>query len=261
METGDSTASFFVGTAGWSIPALAADSFESEGSHLERYSRMFNCVEINSSFYREHKPSTYAKWAQSTPEDFRFSVKLLRYFTQEKRLKETGTRLEEILFGFSQLQEKWGALLVQLPPSLEFESLVADVFFAALRKLFKGLIVVEPRHKSWASERALHLLAAHQINKVLADPEPCFVSRLRRQKVEKTIYFRLHGTPDIYKSRYGAEVIERIAIQIKKGLAEGKDVWCTFDNTTFGFGALNAFEIKKTLNLTFPLRSPGPSFF
>ena len=50
--------SAMVGTAAWSIPAQHADGFPAEGSHLERYSRRFPAVEINSSFYRPHRPST-----------------------------------------------------------------------------------------------------------------------------------------------------------------------------------------------------------
>jgi uncharacterized protein YecE (DUF72 family) len=56
-----------VGTAGWSIPPQHADRFRGEGSHLERYSQRFPAVEINSSFYRPHRPSTYARWAASVP--------------------------------------------------------------------------------------------------------------------------------------------------------------------------------------------------
>jgi uncharacterized protein YecE (DUF72 family) len=247
MNSLNATAKIYIGTAGWSIPPVLGEKFDFEGTHLERYSRLLNCVEINSSFYREHKAETYSKWAQSVPADFRFSVKLLRYFTQEKRLKETGSRLEEILLGFAQLREKWGMLLIQLPPSLEFDQIDTDRFLSAVRQIYLGPIAWEPRNKTWASERALNLLASYQINKVLADPEPCFVSRLRRAKVERTVYYRLHGTPEIYKSRYSPDVIERIATRAKEALQEGKTVWCTFDNTTFGCAAQNALELQEKI--------------
>jgi uncharacterized protein YecE (DUF72 family) len=48
-----------VGTAGWSIRSEHREAFASEGSHLERYARRFNAVEINSSFYRPHRQATY----------------------------------------------------------------------------------------------------------------------------------------------------------------------------------------------------------
>ena len=56
-----------IGTAGWSIPAQHAGAFPGEGSHHERYSRRFSAVEINSSFYRPHRPSTYQRWAATVP--------------------------------------------------------------------------------------------------------------------------------------------------------------------------------------------------
>jgi uncharacterized protein YecE (DUF72 family) len=61
-----------VGTAAWSIPKLHAHAFPAEGSHLERYGAILNAVEINSSFYRPHRRSTYERWAGAVPDDFRF---------------------------------------------------------------------------------------------------------------------------------------------------------------------------------------------
>ena len=70
-----------IGCAGWSIHKDAAAAFPVEGSHLERYARVFPAVEINSSFYRPHKPETYARWADSVPDGFRFAVKVPRAIT------------------------------------------------------------------------------------------------------------------------------------------------------------------------------------
>jgi hypothetical protein len=80
------TAEVRIGTAGWSLPRAAAFRFESAGTHLERYSRLFNCAEINSSFHRPHAAATYAKWGDSTPIDFRFAVKMPRTITHELAL-------------------------------------------------------------------------------------------------------------------------------------------------------------------------------
>ncbi len=77
-----------IGTAGWSVPALYAEEMPRGGSHLERYARRLNAVEINSSFYRPHQRKTYERWAQSTPADFRFSVKVPKAITHEARLAD-----------------------------------------------------------------------------------------------------------------------------------------------------------------------------
>jgi uncharacterized protein YecE (DUF72 family) len=75
------TADVRIGTAGWSIPRAAAFRFDSAGTHLQRYSRRLDCAEINSSFYRLHAATTYAKWGDSTPPGFRFAVKIPRTIT------------------------------------------------------------------------------------------------------------------------------------------------------------------------------------
>jgi uncharacterized protein YecE (DUF72 family) len=61
-----------IGTAGWVIPRQNAARPAGEGSHLERSARVCNCVEINSSFHRAHRPATWAKWAEAAPGDVWF---------------------------------------------------------------------------------------------------------------------------------------------------------------------------------------------
>jgi uncharacterized protein YecE (DUF72 family) len=235
----------FIGTAGWSLPKALQASFPEQGTYLQRYSRVLNCVEINSSFYREHKPETYFKWAASTPDKFLFSVKLSRYFTQKMRLKESGSELQEVLLGIAHLGKKWGVLLVQLPPSLEFESQHARKFLSELRRHYAGPVVWEPRHFSWSSTVALGLLKDYAVSKVLADPEACKISTSQRPLVENIRYYRLHGTPEIYKSKYSDERIRRLANKIQKPLSLPEQTWCIFDNTTFGWATENALALHS----------------
>ncbi len=79
-----------IGTAGWSIPKEHAAAFPAEGSHLQRYAQVFGAVEINSSFYRPHRRTTYERWAASVPEAFRFAVKVPKTITHEHRLRAAG---------------------------------------------------------------------------------------------------------------------------------------------------------------------------
>ena len=75
-----------VGCAGWSVPRATWPEFPDAGTHLQRYAARFNAVEINSSFYRPHQTATYARWAASVPDPFRFSVKLPKTITHQQRL-------------------------------------------------------------------------------------------------------------------------------------------------------------------------------
>ena len=76
-----------IGTAGWTISRETALAFPGEGRHLERYARVLDCAEINSSFHRSHRVEVYERWAAQTPPGFRFSVKLPRSITHEGRLR------------------------------------------------------------------------------------------------------------------------------------------------------------------------------
>jgi Protein of unknown function DUF72 len=87
----------YVGCAGWSVPKEHAAHFPAAGSHLQRYAARFPAVEVTSSFYRPHRPATYAKWAAAVPPGFRFSVKLPREVTHRRRLVGTADLLDRLL--------------------------------------------------------------------------------------------------------------------------------------------------------------------
>jgi uncharacterized protein YecE (DUF72 family) len=239
---------FFIGTAGWSLPSQLKDAFSGRGRHLSQYSEILNCCEINSSFYRTHKYETYVRWAASVPTDFKFSVKLSKHFTQVNRLTETGSALKENIQTMAGLGAKWGVLLIQLPPSLNFNPRVANRFLKKLRQYYLGSIVIEPRDQSWGSHTALELLSDYKVGKVLADPERCKIPRVKRPQVEKIRYLRLHGTPQIYKSSYSDPILERIKNSLLSPISEASETWCIFDNTAYGFGTQNALTLKALIN-------------
>src|ERR1700761_7871846 len=108
----------FVGCAGWNLRKELVESFPLDGTHLQRYAARLNCVEINSSFYRSHRKTTYERWAASTPADFRFSVKLPKHITHVCRLVDVERHIRQFVDETSGLGSKLGPILVQLPPSL-----------------------------------------------------------------------------------------------------------------------------------------------
>src|SRR5438067_13512782 len=99
-----------VGCAGWGIHKDVAGRFPAEGSHLERYAAVFPAVEINSSFYRPHQPQTYARWAASVPDTFRFSVKLPKAITHEAKLMEADDLLDRFVREAGELGPKIGCV-------------------------------------------------------------------------------------------------------------------------------------------------------
>jgi uncharacterized protein YecE (DUF72 family) len=229
-STGGAVATIRIGTAAWSIPKEHAAPFPVTGSHLERYGAVLNAVEINSSFYRPHRPATYERWAASVPEDFRFAVKVPKAITHERRLKDVGDLLDQFLAEAGGLGPKLGPLLIQLPPSLSFQPGVSDGFLRGLRGRVKGSIVCEPRHPSWFTPEVGILLDRLRIARVAADPAP--VPGADEPGGWRGLsYYRLHGSPRIYYSAYSAEYLAAIAEVLARDAASGIETWCIFDNT------------------------------
>src|SRR3954466_14969982 len=114
-----------IGTAGWSLPRVEQPHFAAGRSHLERYASRFAAVEINSSFHRSHRPAIWARWRDAVPVDFRFAVKMPKTITHLARLQSAEELLARFLGEAETLQTKLGSLLVQLPPSLVFDPVVA----------------------------------------------------------------------------------------------------------------------------------------
>ena len=108
-----------IGTAGWTIPRRHAEHFPADGSGLERYASRFNAAEINSTFYRSHRPQTYARWTAAVPEDFRFAVKMPKAITHERRLIDVTDLLNRFAEEISLLGPKLGPVLIQLPPQFQ----------------------------------------------------------------------------------------------------------------------------------------------
>ena len=236
-----------VGCAGWSVPKEHAARFPQEGSHLERYARTFPAVEINSSFYRPHRPATYARWAASAPPGFRFAVKVPREITHERRLTDPAEPLGRFLAECGALGEALGPLLVQIPPSLAFDGRVAESFFAALRERFSGSIVCEPRHPSWFGSEAEQALARHQVARVAADPAPV-PSAAQPGGWEGLVYYRLHGSPRMYYSAYSEPYLAALADTLHEA-ARSAPVWCIFDNTALGAATEDALSVIQRLRI------------
>lgn len=229
-----------IGCAGWSLPASSAELFPGVGSHLERYARRLNATEINSTFYRSHRPSTYARWAESVPNNFAFSVKIPKTITHESRLVNCGPAFETFLDEVQHLGAKLRCLLVQLPPSLVFDETVARSFFSLVRAQYGDRLAVEPRHQTWFSSEADDLLKSIRAARVAADPDKPAGASLPGGDRDM-VYYRLHGSPRMYYSRYDTEYLHSLASQLNESKAN--ECWCIFDNTASGAAIHNAAEL------------------
>ena len=238
-----------IGCAGWSIAARHAAHFQQEGSHLERYAQVFDAVEIDSSFYRPHQRKTYARWAESTPHDFRFAVKMPKSISHLKRLRDCAADLDAFIGQVHGLGGKLGVLLLQLPPGFAFEPGMVSAFFAMLRGSDRATAVAcEPRHASWFTAEADRLLRDLGVARVGADP-----ARVPRAAVpagaHRIEYLRLHGSPRMYRDAYSEAALQRVSARLARRSAFAQERWCIFDNTAEGHAISNALELKALLAL------------
>ena len=204
---------------------------------------MLRCAEINSSFHRPHAATTYARWAASVPAWFRFAVKIPRTITHDRELRAARPLLERFLEESAGLGRKRGPLLLQLPPSLVFDRRIVGRFLDLLRSRFDGRVVCEPRHPTWFAAAAEALLLGHEVARVAADPPPAPKADLPGAW-PGLVYYRLHGAPRKYWSRYDADAIARLAGALQPAPSR-VDAWCVFDNTASGAAIENAWELAR----------------
>jgi uncharacterized protein YecE (DUF72 family) len=233
-----------IGTAGWAIPARVRERFPEAGTGLERYAARFPAVEINSTFYRSHRPQTYDRWAATAPDTFRFAVKLPKAITHERRLVDVDALVLGFLDETSGLGAKAGPLLIQLPPSLAFEAPVMRNLLTLLRGRAGGPVVCEPRHPSWFTGEADRLLAEFDVARVAADPARVPEAALPGGS-GSFAYYRLHGSPRMYYSEYGEAFVRELAQQLVAGPA--RETWCIFDNTVSGAAIADALLMQEQL--------------
>ena len=241
---------YLIGTAGWSLPREEQPHFPAEGTHLQRYAAVLPAVEINSSFYRPHRASTYTRWAASVPPAFRFAVKIPRAITHERKLADAGAALDAFLPGPTALGDALGCLLVQLPPSLALDERRAARFLRDLRDRYDGPAAIEPRHPTWFTPDADAMLRDARVARVAADPPPAPEDGAPGG-FAGLAYYRLHGAPRIYYSNYDDAYLDALAERlqrVRRLRAHAGDVWCVFDNTALGAAWANARALLARLH-------------
>lgn len=184
--------------------------------------------------------------ANQCRQDFLFSVKMPKMITHGLRLEQTDELTSAFLEEISVLGATLGFLLVQTPPTLAFHAAGAEAFFDGLRARSTIPILCEPRHASWFTDEADELLVRYEIARVAADP-----ARVPAAAVpggwRGLSYYRLHGSPQIYRSSYDAAFIDSLGMRVAADLAASRTVCAIFDNTTLGAATRNAFELTRAL--------------
>ena len=250
----------YIGTSGWMYKDWGKKIYPKnmrEG-FLTFLSSVFNTVEVNSSFYRNPKPSTYLKWKSETPRNFVFAVKMNRYITHRKRLIECRQPLEFFLKSAKALGRKLGPILIQLPPNLPYEETRLKKFLKDLKAVQKKLDIVrprfaiEPRHETWFErpyiEELRGILKEQKIALVFAHSASIPSFKPDKENITTDfVYVRLHGPDEFAASRYGARRILPWAEKMADWRKEGIDVFAYFNNDVHGHAAADAQTLANLI--------------
>lgn len=239
----------YTGTSGLILPVPNKQHLPIEfqdKSRLTYYATLFNSIEINSSFYKIPMPATVNKWADSVPEDFKFTFKLWRDLTHTPGLAFKKEDVNRFIQTIDQVGEKKGSLLVQFPPSI-----VQKIYIPHVMRLLHTIreadleenwdLAVEFRHDSWYRETTYNLLHEFNASLVFHD-KPGSASPMKEMRTD-FIYLRFHGPTGDYKGSYEDSFLAEYSHYIDEWRKEGKTVYVYFNNT-----AGDAIRNLQTLN-------------
>jgi uncharacterized protein YecE (DUF72 family) len=236
---------YYIGTSGWHYEHWKS-RFYPEGlpktEWLRFYSVTFNTVEINSSFYRLPSQAAFASWHGNSPAGFIFALKMSRYVSHVKRLKETEEAIDRFMDRAKGLKDKLGPILYQLPPNMHCNNGVLEHFLSTLPRGYKH--VFEFRHQSWFGDRVWETLHKYNAAFCIFD-----MPHLECPLVATAdfAYIRFHGSKELYSSDYSDEELACWAERIKGLAGNLKEVYIYFNNDTNAFAVKNAVTLGKYL--------------
>jgi len=238
---------YFIGTSGWHYEHWRG-RFYPEGlakvRWLDFYSKHFNTVELNNSFYRLPSEQAFSSWWQLSPPGFVFAVKVSRFITHIKRLKSVEEPLQTFLNRANLLREKLGPLLYQLPPGMKRNEQVLEAFLQTLPSGYQH--VVEFRNESWLNSDVFGVLKRYNVAVCIFDM-PGFTCPT--VSTADFAYFRFHGSTGLYSSCYSDEELRNWAAKIAEIGKDLKAVYVYFNNDAEAYAVCNALSLARYLGL------------
>jgi uncharacterized protein YecE (DUF72 family) len=236
---------YFIGTSGWHYEHWRGGFYPEKlpkAKWLEFYAGNFNTVELNNSFYRLPSEAAFLNWRGSTPVNFTFSVKVSRFITHIKRLRDTREALEKFIDRAKILGEKLGPLLYQLPPGMRRNDELLELFLSNLPQGSKH--VFEFRHRSWFEDGVFQILRRHNAGFCVYDM-PSVTCPL--VATANFIYIRFHGSTGLYWSCYSDEELADWAKRLAALAENSKPIYAYFNNDARGFAVKNALTLENFL--------------
>jgi uncharacterized protein YecE (DUF72 family) len=210
---------------------------------LSHYAEHFDTVEINNTFYNLPESETFDHWRERVPRGFCFALKLSRYATHMKRLRDPEEPLGRFLERAERLGPKLGPILVQLPPRWGADPERLAGFLEAAPRRHRW--VVEFRDESWLCEEVYAVLREHGAALCVHD----MLDDHPRERTADWTYLRFHGTGKDYSGGYSPQKLTAEARRIERLRRRGVDVFAYFNNDVGGHAVENAGMLKRYLGL------------
>jgi len=236
---------YYIGTSGWHYEHWRYSFYPgtlAKAKWLEFYAGYFDTVELNNSFYRLPSEAAFAAWRDSSPAGFTFAVKVSRFVTHIKRLKNVQEAVETFMSRAKILGEKLGPLLYQLPPNMHRNDDRLEAFLGTLPRGMKH--VFEFRHRSWLDDEVFEILHKHNVGLCVFDM-PSLTCPL--VATADFAYIRFHGSTGLYFSCYSDEELAGWAERLAGLATKLKEVYIYFNNDAETFAVRNAMTLREYL--------------
>ncbi len=222
----------WIGTSGWQYRDWRGRFYPAglpQGRWLEAYAAGFATVESNNAFYRLPEQRVFEAWAERTPADFVMAVKVSRYLTHIRRLRDPAEPVERFVDRVAGLRDKLGPALLQLPPQLRCDT---DRLAATLDRFPPGMrVAVEFRHPSWFVDEVRELLTERRVALCLADRRRPLTPLWR---TADWTYLRFHEGRADPRPCYGRTALATWARRLAETWTGDEDVWVYFNNDPLG---------------------------
>ncbi len=236
---------YYAGTSGWHYEHWRRRFYPEKlpkAKWLEFYAGHFATVELNNSFYRLPSENAFTNWRDSSPANFTFAVKVSRFITHIKRLKDTGEAVDNFITRAKILGDKLGPLLYQLPPNMHRNDELLESFLATLPRGLKH--VIEFRHQSWLEEGVFQILRKYDTGLCVFDMPSVSCPLVATADFA---YIRFHGSTGLYSSCYSDEELATWAKRLTNLAENLKAIYVYFNNDAEGFAVRNALTLATYL--------------
>ncbi len=252
------SAKVYIGTSGWHYSDWTRLFYPREITgyrELAYHAEHFNTVENNSSFYRIASEETYKTWDRMTPDGYKFSMKLNKLITHNYRLElndDVRERVRYILTSTQVLEQKLGAILIQLPASFRYDIERLDTFLVYFTTEVRQLpypfdVAIEFRNKYWFNDDVYACLEKYDV--ALVDGQSSRYPEMRHITAN-IAYIRMHGPKKLFASSYSKAQLEELAHYITKVSSDLDRVYVYFNNDFHGYAIKNATTLKSMLKLS-----------